>query len=119
MRARRTIMVAVVGTLLAATEVLAHHSFGAQYDESQSVAVTGTITKVIWKSPHVQLLLDVKDETGVVKSWDLEMGSPSILMRQGWKVDSLKPGDQVTATGFRAKDGMLILNARKIVLANR
>ena len=112
-------MVAFVGLLLAATQVLAHHSFGAQYDESQPVAVTGTITKVIWKNPHVQLMLDVKDESGNVRSWDLEMGSPSILMRQGWKVDSLKPGDQVTATGFKAKDGMPILNARKIVLASR
>jgi len=115
----RAMRVAVVGLLLAATQVSAHHSFAAEYDESRSVAVTGTISKVIWKNPHVQLLLDVKDDSGNAKTWILEMGSPSILMRQGWKVDSLKAGDQITATGFIAKDGMPIMNARKITAANR
>src|SRR5260370_19542338 len=119
MESRRSATLAALGLLLAAAQVFAHHSFGAQYDESQSATVTGTITKVIWKNPHVELMLDVKDGSGNVTSWELEMGSPSILMRQGWKVDSLKVGDQVTATGFKAKDGMPILNARKIVLASR
>jgi hypothetical protein len=40
-------------------------------------------------------------------------------MSQGWKLDSLKPGDQVTATGFRARNGANIANARKIILASR
>jgi Family of unknown function (DUF6152) len=118
MKAMRTAIVAVFGPLLAATQVSAHHSFAAQYDESHSVAVTGIISKVIWKNPHVQLMLDVKDDSGNVKTWDLEMGSPSILMRQGWKVDSLKVGDEIVATGYKAKDGMLILNARKITIAS-
>ena len=119
MRGTRTLLVAFVGVLLASAQVLAHHSFGAQYDESRSVALTGTIAKVIWKNPHVEVRLDVKDGGGNVKTWDLEMGSPSILMKQGWKVDSLKAGDQISVTGFAAKDGMPILNARKITLANR
>jgi hypothetical protein len=119
MRIKRAFLVAVVGPLLAAMPVFAHHSFGAQYDQGQSVTLSGTITKVIWKNPHVQLNLDVKDDAGNVKSWDLEMGSPSILLKQGWKVDSLKPGDQVTVTGFRAKDGSPAMNARKVILANR
>jgi hypothetical protein len=119
MKAIRMALVSFLGLLVASTLAFAHHSFGAQYDESVSVAMTGTITKVIWKNPHVELRMDVKDEAGTVTSWDLELGSPSILMRQGWKVDSLKVGDQVTATGFKAKDGMPIMNARKITVANR
>ena len=116
MRTKRAVTVAVVGLLLAATPVFAHHSFDAQYDGSKSVSVSGTITKVNWKKPHVDLNLDVKDHAGNVQNWVLEMGSPDVLLRQGWKVDSLKPGDHVTATGFRAKDGSPILNARKVTV---
>lgn len=107
----------IAAVLLTATPLLSHHSFGAQYDESHSATLTGTISKVTWKNPHVQVNLDVKDDAGNVTTWDLEMGSPSILMRQGWKVDSLKTGDYVTVSGFPAKDGSPILNARKITLA--
>ena len=42
-----------------------------------------------------------------------------MLMSQGWKLDSLKPGDQVTANGFPAKNGAKIASAKKITLAGR
>jgi hypothetical protein len=119
MGARRTVWVVLAGLLLAATPVLAHHSFRAQYDENQPVTLTGTVTKVTWKNPHVLLNLDVKDGTGKVTNWELELGSPNGLMSQGWKVDSLRPGAQVTVTGSRARDGSNLANIRKIVLAAR
>jgi len=54
-----------------------------------------------------------------VTNWELELDSPNMLMSQGWKVDSLKPGDHLTASGFPAKNGASIANARKITLAAR
>lgn len=101
------------------TPLLAHHSFQAQYDESMPVTLMGTVTKVIWKNPHVQVNLDVKDADGSVKNWLLELNSPNALMSQGWKVDSIKQGDQITATGFRARDGSNYASARKVTLASR
>ena len=119
MRMKQAALVAIVGLLGVAAQVLAHHSFDAQYDESKSVALSGTVAKVSWKNPHVDVMLNVKDDSGNAMTWNLELGSPSILMKQGWKVDSLKSGDQITVTGFAAKDGSPILNARKITVVGR
>ena len=117
MTARRAVLVVGAGLLLAAMPVFAHHSFKAEYDDNHPITLNGTVTKVTWKNPHVQLYLAVKDEAGKVTNWELELDSPNMLMSQGWKVDSLKPGDHVTANGFPAKNGANIANARKITLA--
>jgi len=108
--------VAILGLLLAAMPALAHHSFAARYDESNLITLTGKVTKVTWKNPHVIIHMDVTGDDGQVADWQMEMGSPNGLMQQGWKLDSLKPGDQVTVSGFPAKDGSRAANARKVVI---
>ena len=119
MRTRRLALLATAGLLLAALPVLAHHSFKAEYDESQPITLKGAITKVIWNNPHVLMYLNVKGDNGKVAKWELELASPNGLMSQGWKVDSLKPGDQVSVSGFRARDGSNMANIRKVVLDAR
>ena len=41
-----------------------------------------------------------------------------MLARAGWKRDSLKPGNEITAIGNPAKDGKPIMHLDKIVFAN-
>ena len=42
-----------------------------------------------------------------------------MLVRNGdWDKNTLKPGDVITAIGFRAKNGTNILRLKKIVLAD-
>jgi hypothetical protein len=119
MRAKLAVLVAAAGLLWEAAPVFAHHSFKVQYDENQPITITGAVTKVIWKNPHVHLFVDVKDAGGKVSNWELELASPNGLLAEGWKVDSLKPGDQVTVSAFRARDGSNLANARKIITAAR
>jgi hypothetical protein len=114
---RRTILIA--GLLFLAVPLLAHHSFKVQYDETQPVTLKGTITKITWNNPHVLMYLDVKDDEGKVANWSLELASPNGLLSQGWKVDSLKPGDQVSVSGYRARDGSNTANIRKVVLESQ
>jgi hypothetical protein len=116
MRTKRLALLATAGLLLAVLPTLAHHSFKAAYDESMPITLKGTIRKVIWNNPHVLMYLDVRDDTGKAANWELELASPNGLMSQGWKVDSLKPGDQVSVSGFRARDGSNIANIRKVTL---
>jgi hypothetical protein len=113
------VLLAIAGMLLAALPVAAHHSFKAEYDESMPITLKGTVTKISWNNPHVLMNLDVKDSSGKTAKWELELASPNGLMSQGWKVDSLKPGDQVSVTGFRARDGSNMANIRKVVLEAR
>lgn len=112
----QVLLSASAGLVLMTMPLLAHHSFKAEYDESRLITLSGSVTKVSWKNPHVMMNLDVKDEHGKVANWELELASPNGLLRQGWKVDSLKPGDRVTVTGYGARDGSHVANARKVVI---
>lgn len=108
-----------VASLIAATPCLGHHSFKAQYDENEIITLSGTVTKVLWHNPHVLVYLDVKDGETKVTNWELELASPNGLMSQGWKVDSLKPGSEISATGNPARDGSHVASIRKVTLNAR
>ena len=113
---QQVVLRAAAGLLLAAMPTLGHHSFMAEYDESRWITLSGTVTKVYWKNPHVTFDLDVKDQSGKITNWELELGSPNALLNQGWKVDSLKQGARVAVTGFGARNGSHLANAIKVVL---
>jgi hypothetical protein len=116
MGTHRVVVKAATGLLLAALPTLAHHSFMAEYDESRLITLSGIVTKVYLKNPHVRFDLDVKDGSGKATNWELELGSPNALLSQGWKVDSLKQGARVAVTGFGARNGSHLANAIKVVL---
>jgi hypothetical protein len=117
MKSKLSVLVAGVGLLLS-VPMFAHHSFEAEYDAAKKITIQGTVTKVEWMNPHARFYVDVKDESGAVKSWNFELGSPNVLKRQGWQRDSLKVGDQVTVEGYLAKDGSALANARRVTLAD-
>ena len=113
---KQFVLVSGAGLILAAAPLLAHHSIKAQYDETMPIQLMGTVTKVVWNNPHVWLNVDVKDGGGKITTWQLELASPNGLIREGWKVDSLRRGDQITADGFPARDGSHSANIRKVTL---
>ena len=85
--------------------VLAHHGFSVEFDKDSPLTLTGTVTKMEFMNPHIYFYLDVKGADGKVVNWAFEGGPPNVIYRQGWRKDTLKPGDVVTVNGFRAKDG--------------
>ena len=106
------------GLLWAVVPALAHHSFAAVFDSTKPLKLTGAVTKVEWTNPHVWFYIDVKDETGKVTNWGLEMGGPNGLLRTGWTRNSMKVGDVLTVDGFRARDGSNVGNATAVVLTS-
>ena len=111
----------VVGLLtlfIAVLPALAHHAFVAQYDASKSTTLSGVVTKVEWTNPHARFYVDVKDKSGAVINWNLELASPNALRRLGWTRDILKVGDQVSVFVAPAKDGAKMANARTVTLAD-
>lgn len=114
---RASLVASIASVLAAALPTYAHHSFPAQYDETQPVELLGTVTRVEWTNPHIFIYIDVADEeSGEVVNWALEMGGPNSLLRLGWKRDSLKPGDEISVEGSLARDGSPLANAETIIM---
>lgn len=95
----------LIGLVLCAGLLAAHHSFDAEYDSSKSVTLTGVVIKVDWANPHGFIHMNVQ-ENGAVKTYAVELGPPYALTRGGWKRDTVKIGDTVTVlNGAPARDG--------------
>jgi hypothetical protein len=105
----------VLGVLLASISTSAHHG-EANYDTSEVVDVKGTVSDFQFINPHVLIRIDAKDSSGNVENWTCEATSPNFLLRRGWTKSTLKPGDEITASGHRAKNGAPLLRLMKIVV---
>jgi len=107
---------ALLGALVIAGSALAHHPFAAEFDASAPLRLTGKITKVDWKDPHLTVHLAVVDTGGQTREWNIEAGSPSMLQKKGWQKDALQEGAQISVQGYRAKSEPFTAAARVIVL---
>lgn len=80
--------------LLAASPGSAHHFVPRESDTPTTIV--GTVARFEMVNPHSRLLLNVRDVTGNVSTWEIELGSVPALVARGWTRGSLKPGDIVT-----------------------
>ena len=93
-----------IALLLAGLPAWAHHSFSAAYDLNNPITVHGVISQVRLQNPHSWFVLDVKDANGKIEKWAFEAGTPSGMIRNGYKPNIIKQGAEVTIKGFRARD---------------
>jgi hypothetical protein len=112
------ILGAIAVSVVLSTTASAHHSFAAQYDSSKPVQMSGTVTKVEWTNPHARLYIDVRDDSGQAANWNFEMASPNILVRNGWKQNTVKVGDRITVSGYLARTGNHMAIAGAVADAN-
>jgi hypothetical protein len=112
-----TTLVAVL--LMSGVPARAHHGTGT-YDSTKSVTLSGVVTEFSFVNPHAALFFDVKDASGQVVSWAIEMNSPGVLRRAGWTKATFKAGDQITITVRPAKAGTPVglINRSQPVLVN-
>jgi len=68
----------------------------AGFDRTKTVSLTGTVRQFKWANPHSWIEMDVPDGKGGTAIWNVEMTSPAVLIRAGWKNNVMKPGDKVT-----------------------
>jgi Family of unknown function (DUF6152) len=104
MKIKMAIFALIAGLFITTLTGFAHHSDVA-YQRTSIELKTATIVKVAWINPHAVISCDVKDDTGKVSRWTLEMGSPSAMTRVGWDRNSLSPGDVVKIDINPAKNG--------------
>jgi hypothetical protein len=112
------VVVTVLAVTVVSTPLIAHHAFAAQFDRNKPTTLVGAVTKLDWINPHARIFMDVKGADGRVVNWEIELGSPAILMRSGWTRSAVKVGEVVTVNGSLAKDGSNMANASNVTLAN-
>lgn len=96
-------------TLICSAAVLvgpssAHHGVNGQFDLSQALKVTGTVTKIRLVNPHSYVYFNVQNEEGGVDEWRCELRSGSILRRLGWSRDLFPEGTEITISGAPARE---------------
>jgi hypothetical protein len=101
----KTVALAAIAAGLFAVPALAHHSF-AMFDHEKTLAISGTVKEFEWTNPHAWIHITATDEkTGRPVEWSFEMGSVGQIAAQGWKADTIKPGDKISVTMHPLKDG--------------
>jgi len=117
-RSLRWMSIAITMFLLVPQLSLSHHSFAAEFVADKTASLSGTVSQVWFKNPHVRYLLVIENEDGDEETWDAR-GSPVVwLARKGWGKDTIKVGDEVTIYGYLGRDDMKMLSIMTITLAD-
>jgi hypothetical protein len=114
---KHLLLMSIAASLLLVSPVLAHHGTNL-YDVTKAIILKATITKFEWGNPHNQIWFDVTDDKGNIVNWVVSTEPPAVMSERGWTRKSLKPGDQVTAYVYAAKNGAPVGNLYKLVLAD-
>ena len=96
--------------LLLPCGVLAHHSMAAVFDFSQRISVTGTLTSVDWRNPHIYIYVDAAGDEGETESWAFEGPSPVVFrnLQDAGKEDFESAiGASIVVDASRARDGSM------------
>jgi hypothetical protein len=118
----KRVVVALLGIVLVAAvsivPLLAHHGRGETYDTAKEISIKGVVKEVLWRNPHIGIMIDVKDASGKVTTWAIEHSNVSTLARLGYGRQHLQAGWEVTAVINPGTGGVPVGLCRKIILAD-
>jgi len=106
--------------------VTSHHNMSAIFDFNDRVTVSGTMTNIDWRNPHIEFLVETKSASGEAETWKYEGPAPFFFReRSVGKADfEVAVGKQVKVEASRARDGsrwgllrQITLPGDKVVLA--
>jgi hypothetical protein len=95
-----------------ATPTPAHHGFSTEYNTDAEVEISGVVSSITWKNPHVRLNVTADAGKPTAKTWVIESNSVSNLTRMGINANLLPVGSAVKVAGnpSRINDRSLFMN---------
>ncbi|BAV64460.1 DUF6152 family protein [Sphingobium cloacae] len=119
MRRWSTGTVLLLGPVLAlgSAPVTAHHSF-AMFDKHRTDRIEGTVTRFEWTNPNVRIEVAAPGPQGAKVTYKIESASINMLMRNGWRYNSMQTGDRITAMFNPFRNGRPGGLLREVMLAN-
>lgn len=74
----------------------AHHG-NVIFDLDKTLTLHGKVDRLVWRNPHVYLYVEVTEQSGETRLWQLEGDATPIMSRSGWAPDVFEPGEEITA----------------------
>lgn len=108
----------VIAFILTAPITFAHHSFAVHFLPEGEVTASGVVKRFRFANPHGVLEFTVINESGEEVEWRAETNSPSLLRRRGWNRDSIQAGQEVTVTGWPARNDEHYMRIRMVTFAD-
>ena len=81
---------------LCSSGAIGHHSAGVYFDVDSVIELSGEVTDVVWRNPHVYFTVQGED----AEIWNVESNSVSILRRMGLTEGMVNSGDRVQIAGW-------------------
>ncbi len=94
-----TLLLAVVIAILLPIAASSHHLTNVRFDTEADSSISGTITRVDWRNPHVYMYVEAPNDNNEQVVWEVEGPPPATLRRAGWSRETIEIGAQVTITG--------------------
>ena len=116
MQTRIIISIAGIAFALWAVPVLAHHAFSAEFDINRPLTLEGTLARWEMINPHSWFHIDVEGPDGEVVRWQIEGGTPNVLIRNGVTINTVPVGTVLIVEGYQAKDRTAKAVGRDFVL---
>jgi len=107
--------VLVVGILISSSAV-AHHSGSVFFAVDERVEISGVVTDMKWRNPHVSFAVTVIGEDGQESEWTVESNAVNLLERQGVSPDTVSIGDAVSFWGPPSKRSESHMRAYNVLL---
>ena len=111
----RGLLLSAIAVVALSAPLLAHHG-GASFETGKELTIKGSVTEWLWANPHCFLKVEVKDESGAARTWNLELGNPTDIASRGFQRRTFKPGDQVTVVLQPVKSGAPVGRLRMVTL---
>ena len=104
---------------LSPVSAAAHHGWAAFASEPGSqITLKGMVKEFHFVNPHSVVELAVKDDKGQVQVWECELTSNTHLATVGWTATSLEEREEITITGYPARNGSHAMRITRIVLSS-
>jgi hypothetical protein len=116
MKVASSVFVAFAVACALASSAEAHHSAAVFYQVDKEITVEGVVTSYTLGNPHARIYMTVKGPNGEDQKWMAEGGSRTVLLRNGWSGDEVKPGDRIKIIGNPSRDGSYVVHWQKLVL---
>jgi hypothetical protein len=88
----------LIAALLGSGQPSSAHHYFAMFDQEHPIRLVGTVKEIRYTGPHTFIMLDAENGSGGTQLWNLEGSAPSDLARDGWTINTLKPGDELELT---------------------